>query len=1292
MKLTNGGWLFSAGKRRGQVHARMGRIAMGLIVMALAGLAVLAQGISTTTVQGTVYLANGLAGTGTVSLSWPAFTTAAGQEVAAGQMTVTIAPDGFLSVNLTPNQGATPAGLYYTAVYHMSDGTTSTQYWVVPATAQASLGQVQAELMPAAQAVQTVDKAYVDQSISEATTGLLTGSGGTLSGPLYLSGDPAQPLEAADKHYVDSEVSQALPVSGGTVTGATTFDGPVTFASTVTGILPAGVSGDGANGIVVIGNASAASLEPKVSPYLDIRRYGAVIDGATPIDAALSAAYAAANAKGAATGATILLPCVNGNGSGCYLANGSILNTTAAGNITLLLQGELTLGSTFVPPDDVEVKCAGGTGSIQFQNGSPSCAIMAPQVSGTLGTAITSTNTPVSFTPAFTSGSIANFYGDSTYGSAITIAGITTCTITSITRTAAASNNVVATLSSSCRIPAGTTVTVTGVSDSTFNTTPMVTFADYPAQQLTWTQTGQSPSTSSGGTVTGFNEDSFETVRILSVSGSTVTAVFTHTHSASDQWGMVGVALPYNTYSNHAFDGVGIWNNIGAGLWAEHNAFVNLNHVGIGETANITSIPLELDSSWWVNLKQVSLLPTLSHFCSSNCGQQGYPYGLRCTDEGSYRNPSGDYACEFTEISDNSVIGAGIKVDTNDLTGFKLAAPIVSHTVFEQPINGAITVDPRTTNVFFSPLTFHYASLQDSFMGYPMSWVNFTDRGQPSGEVNIDSVGTVLTDTVAGKYFTGRILINGTNGTPTLATGRGTPVGTINSGSMMETELDGIGASMGPSLIPYATQSVTTDPASWTCAGTGCTITTGVMAPDGTATAGTLTTGAGGTSYIGVGGVGQSTAPGDWVIFGAWVRDTNLPGAVDLNLYSYGATDTFVGAQGTVCGLSCADSSGFQPGINGMWWHPVVAAAQFATGTASAHALSFRLIGPPTSGEGISFWQPFLLYIPASAGVTADEVERWRQQLMHGYVPSGLTSVTLAADLNLPASFGSVQIGRNTIIPQGSTLPYAGFKTYSGSGNPTDPCSATANYGAIETNSSLNSFQCSNANGTWIWNPLGGMSGPTSSTAGDLPSFGDTTGKMLADSGLNWNGSTNTLAFPGAVNITAGGTNQNITLNPSGAGKVEGPNFYFTADNGTLSGYDSEYVSMYSGDLYLSGGIGWGHPSPSGHELVRVIGTLSLQLNGGNCSGVCTLDFSRGNLWEVTLTGNVTSVSFANLSAPGTYHIIWLQGATPYTVTGFPASWHGITAPSATANTYARQTCDFDGENGYCGPVTQGAD
>ena len=181
-----------------------------------------AQQFTTTSVQGTVYSASGLPCAGSLQLSWPAFTTASNQAVAAGRKTVEIGADGFVSISLAANVGATPAGLYYTAIYHLSDGTTSTEYWVVPSAAQASIGQVRAQLMPAAQAVQAVSKKYVDQSIQELTQSLLTASGGSLSGPLYLNGDPQIPTQAASKHYVDHLFDQAVPIRGGSVAGPLT--------------------------------------------------------------------------------------------------------------------------------------------------------------------------------------------------------------------------------------------------------------------------------------------------------------------------------------------------------------------------------------------------------------------------------------------------------------------------------------------------------------------------------------------------------------------------------------------------------------------------------------------------------------------------------------------------------------------------------------------------------------------------------------------------------------------------------------------------------------------------------------------------------------------------------------------------------------------------------------------------------------------------------------------------------------------------------------------------------------
>ena len=178
--------------------------------------------VSTTTVQGTIYRADGSPATGSVIVSWPAFSTAENMAVAAGTITASIGVDGFLTMRLAPNLGAYPAGSFYTAVYHLSDGTVSKEYWTIPATSTASIAAVRAQLQPAVVAVQSVSKSYVDAlvaSITPTVGNFLPLSGGSLLGPLQLAGDPVSSLQASSKHYVDQAVATAVPLSGGVVTG-----------------------------------------------------------------------------------------------------------------------------------------------------------------------------------------------------------------------------------------------------------------------------------------------------------------------------------------------------------------------------------------------------------------------------------------------------------------------------------------------------------------------------------------------------------------------------------------------------------------------------------------------------------------------------------------------------------------------------------------------------------------------------------------------------------------------------------------------------------------------------------------------------------------------------------------------------------------------------------------------------------------------------------------------------------------------------------------------------------------
>ena len=178
--------------------------------------------VSTTTVQGIVYRADGTPATGTLLVNWTAFTTANNQAVAAGSTTATIGSDGFVTLDLAPNLGASPAGSYYTAVFHLSDGTVSKEYWTVPAASSATIAGVRAQLQPATVAVQSVSKSYVDAlvaSIAPTTSNFLPLTGGTLLGPLQLGSDPTSSLQAASKHYVDQQIATTVPLSGGVVGG-----------------------------------------------------------------------------------------------------------------------------------------------------------------------------------------------------------------------------------------------------------------------------------------------------------------------------------------------------------------------------------------------------------------------------------------------------------------------------------------------------------------------------------------------------------------------------------------------------------------------------------------------------------------------------------------------------------------------------------------------------------------------------------------------------------------------------------------------------------------------------------------------------------------------------------------------------------------------------------------------------------------------------------------------------------------------------------------------------------------
>lgn len=268
------------------------------------------SGAATTTVVDTVYMADGSAASGTLIISWPAFITAGGTAIAAGTSDVTLAAGGALSVELVPNEGANPAGVYYTVVYQLGAGQVRTEYWLVPTNSPVNLGRVRttpgsglaaqpasiqyvnSELAmkaddssvvhlngsetisgvktfasaptvpPPTSTSQVANKAYVDETLANVGAGsFLSTAGGTMSGPITLPGNPNSPLQAAPKQYVDSGLGVKADLVAGLVPASELGSGTATAGSCLLGNGTWGACGGG-------GGSGNVSTTPAASQHV----------------------------------------------------------------------------------------------------------------------------------------------------------------------------------------------------------------------------------------------------------------------------------------------------------------------------------------------------------------------------------------------------------------------------------------------------------------------------------------------------------------------------------------------------------------------------------------------------------------------------------------------------------------------------------------------------------------------------------------------------------------------------------------------------------------------------------------------------------------------------------------------------------------------------------------------------------------------------------------------------------------------------------------------------------------
>ena len=210
--------------------------------------------------------------------------------------------------------------------------------------------------------------------------------------------------------------------------------------------------------------------------------------------------------------------------------------------------------------------------------------------------------------------------------------------------------------------------------------------------------------------------------------------------------------------------------------------------------------------------------------------------------------------------------------------------------------------------------------------------------------------------------------------------------------------------------------------------------------------------------------------------------------------------------------------------------------------------------------------------------------------------------------------------------------------------------------------------------------------------------FSNANGRVTGSGGgyLNFDGN-------GSPSLTASGTNQNITLTPSGTGGISYVSQGYTStltfnSTGDVTLTGGRYATLHSsGNVYLQSQSGQNLSlgpvtvitTGTSYGIVTAVGIIHKE-NPVSCTSNCTADLHLGDIVEFTLSQAVTSVALNNPNAGDKVTIIWIQDATGETFSGSwqPSGWHGISAPGSTASTYSVQTCTYiTGSKAICEPA-----
>jgi hypothetical protein len=198
--------------------------------------------------------------------------------------------------------------------------------------------------------------------------------------------------------------------------------------------------------------------------------------------------------------------------------------------------------------------------------------------------------------------------------------------------------------------------------------------------------------------------------------------------------------------------------------------------------------------------------------------------------------------------------------------------------------------------------------------------------------------------------------------------------------------------------------AVVQNPASWTALG-GATITPGLLGPDGSTNAGSVSGGSGAQFYTG----SHTLAVGDWIIAGGWMHatgaGTHLNSGFKISLtnadYNASTSEPFFGANRQDFGMA------------GTGWQWTYFAAKITSVTSSPNTVSIT-----TNGFNRRYFAPCAILIPVSDAIEDDWALRIARSMRGSW-----SSTSVAGDVSV-LDHQSLQAGVFKAVPKTfATLP-----------------------------------------------------------------------------------------------------------------------------------------------------------------------------------------------------------------------------------------------------------------------------